>query len=118
MAATNDWYEDFDDAEDRTVKDIIRSAIEHNDQTTFLEAGQRLDRIALQQGSAKETNGFITGWLPVVFVKAASLTPHDSPEQDNLVALLASLQRLPGAGWQDLFGYGFRLNISEVNDGK
>ena len=118
MAAANSWYEEIDDDEDKAVKDIIRSTIRQNDHSTFLEAGQKLDKLAVERGSPEGIIAFINGLLPDIFIKAASLTPHDSSEQDNLVAFLASLQRLPRPEWRDLFGYGFTYNLSEVNDGK
>ena len=120
---TLSWYRDFfDDAEDREWNDLIRSAIETNNANNRENAAQSLDRLAKQAEGPWYASGLISGLRPII-IHIASIVPHDSEVQDNLVTFLRTLQRLPEQGeqycpeWTDLFDRDFVIEFDECHEG-
>ena len=118
---TFSWTEEFDEEEAGHIKDIIRTSIEHLDDTSrFQQAASSLDRLVSQKRHESGSNS-IAGdgdvkvenfmwYLQEKFIHIATLVPHDSPAQSNLVLLLWMLRRFPDESqsspcpeWRELF---------------
>jgi len=89
-----EWYTSLDDEEDRMFKDIIRSAVEGNDPAGIEAAAIEIDKLAAQAEGPYFAKSVLTT-VEDILIYVASILSYDSPSQDALVSLVATLRSLP-----------------------
>jgi len=105
MATT--WYTDLDDANDKRIKDIIRTAVE-NETSDINTAAASLD-----EATSQLPQGYL-GEMWRIFIQAAEKLSAEGPSQNKLVQIMSALRN--GTEWHTAGWSNILSDASELGD--
>jgi hypothetical protein len=93
----SDLYTTTDDEDDKSIKNIITTALTQGTRVGTAQAGLQIDK-CWDKCVASNPQAFADGFraeIEDIIIYMASIIPHDSPAQDNLVDLVLALREIP-----------------------